>query len=94
MEKLTRYHIKHIQSVAEGVISEYTVNTLIRTNGSTSFVMTFKEKESSPFLFFGEILIISFWYSSQKSSESFSRPPSVAPAACHGAGHTELLSIS
>ena len=52
MEKLTRYHIKHIQSVAEGVISEYTVNTLIRTNGSTSFVMTFKEKESSPFLFF------------------------------------------
>ena len=42
MEKLTRYHIKHIQSVAEGVISEYTVNTLIRTNGSTSFVMTFK----------------------------------------------------
>ena len=37
------------------------MNTLIRTNGSTSFVMTFKEKDSSPVLFFGEILIISFW---------------------------------
>lgn len=62
MGKLTRYHIKHIQTVAQGVISEYIMNTLIRTNGSTSFVMTFKEKDSSPFLFFGEILIISFWY--------------------------------
>lgn len=62
MGKLTRYHIKRTQTVAQGVISEYIMNTLIRTNGSTSFVMTFKEKDSSPFLFFGEILIISFWY--------------------------------
>lgn len=62
MGKLTRCHIKHAQTAAQGVISEYIMNTLIRTNGSTSFVMTFKERDSSPFLFFGEILIISFWY--------------------------------
>lgn len=49
MERLTRYHIKHIQSVAQNVISEYIMNTLIRANGSTSFVMTSKEKDSSPF---------------------------------------------
>ena len=91
MKKLTRYHIKHMQHVAQDVISEYIMNTLIRPNGATSFVMTFKGKESSQFLFFSEILIISFWYQSRKIFELFCLFPSIVPTACHGPGHTELL---
>lgn len=91
MEKLTRYHIKHMQRVAQDVISEYIMNTLIRPNGSTSFVMTLKRKDSSQFLFFSEILIISFWYQSRKIFELFCLFPSNVPTTCHSPGHTELL---
>lgn len=91
MEKLTRYHIKHMQRVAQDVISECIMNTLIRPNGSTSFVMTFKGKDSSQFLFFSEILIISFWYQSRKIFQLFCLFPSTVPTTCHSPGHTELL---
>lgn len=51
MEKLTRYHIKHMQRVAQDVISECIMNTLIRPNGSTSFVMNLKGKILPNFCF-------------------------------------------
>lgn len=51
MKKLITYHVKYIQSMAQNLIAEFIMNTFVTANGSTSFAITFKEKDSSRFLF-------------------------------------------